>query len=408
MDLTQLIPSNIRNPFTINVVKAIQEVAQQLFDEADKIKLVDTNKPVTDIDFIKNFCFMIGYPIQINTGYASSLEYLNRQLQTIISRIKTKTTPKSYEYLNYIYQMLNHVYPLYQDIDGTLVPLTSFEKVSAFDFQDQTLDWGVDDNNNPLPSRSELFLDAGSPNLNYIKYVSMDTDELMDTEQTMDVQIPYYGVGGVSDNWVLDQNLKNFLTRHFVYNIIPKYIETEDSFYRFETLQALVFDVLWNKRAIEIPHFQYNIFIYLKHPIFYTFYTDYTFNLQGEQRGVYFPIDNGKPQTLIDSYKIQLGTGSQSAAQILAMDSFSNPIPSPVGEFIIADDCKATIIDANNALISNKINLNTRILTPSTPNYITEMTIKNAKNRLIAYATFPKMYVDTSHRNTFLFKVKIV
>lgn len=408
MDLTQLIPASIRNPFTINVAGAIQEVAQQLFDEGDKIELFDTNKPVTNIEFIRNFCYMVGYPIPINTGYASSLEYLNRQLQTVISRIKTKTTPKSYQYLNYIYQMLNRIYPLYQDIDETLIPMTSFEEVSAFDFQDQTLDWGVDDDNNPHPTRQELFLDAGAPNLNFIEYVTMDTNELMDTEQTMDAQIPYYGLGGVSDNWVLDQNLKNFLTRHFVYNIIPKYIETQDSFYRFETLQALVSDVIWNKRAIEIPHFQYNLLIYLKNPIYYTFYTDYTFNLQGEQRGVYFPDDNGNPQDLLSSYKIQIGAGSQSAAQILAMNSFSNPIPSPVREFIIADDCRATITDANNALISNKMNLNTRILTPSTPNYITEMTIKNANNRLVAYATFPKMYVDTSNRNTFLFKVKIV
>lgn len=217
IDLTKLLPSNLR---TVQRYKDIVSVYQSyLYNDVknaiDSFKTRFYPDQISEADIILTI-EDFGHMLSRSPGYTETHRYLIRQYDTLIKRLKSKGTEKSYEYLFYVYDVMGDVYPLLRQLDDTLTPW---------------LTWLVSDDVDDPP----FMLDDG---------------------HTLDEPT------GRNPYWTLDSGaIISNTTRHFLISILPRFVENDVfEFISTNTMSALRNDVNQNKRKVEIPHYEIRLY----------------------------------------------------------------------------------------------------------------------------------------------------
>lgn len=301
--LSKLLPSNILDTRWVDVIDVYQDLLyNSLIPE--KIQHFQTKNifELMTADELKEWIAVLGYPLISSEGYTSSIEFLRRQLQTIVHRIKCKTTWKVYQYLFYIYFMRGFTYPLLNLYgDGYLTVWVNWAET-------------------PLIEDMLIYLDTGR-----------SLDESI---------IP-------KENWTLDaEGIINTVTRHFLFGYEFMYVENANEFLSYNTLRSFYNDVMQSKRAIEFPHFEPRITVTAvdKNVEYIIDLKTYEGTVVTNQKSARFQDD------LSTVTKIQFGNGRRTNT----LDGV-NGCESPIVTLVFADDCDlllqtATMIDVRKLL----------------------------------------------------------
>ena len=98
---------------------SLAEVWQSIWSDTktDKAKLIFDQYDYESIsdDDLKDLAIMFGFNLKSYTGYTSSSYYLKKQLETLVQRIKYKTTPICYQYQGIPYTLISNGYSVIYD-----------------------------------------------------------------------------------------------------------------------------------------------------------------------------------------------------------------------------------------------------------------------------------------------------
>jgi hypothetical protein len=112
IDLTKLLPPNVRRTQEwVDIIATYQqflqsEIVPQMNSFLDRYEY----DKISDEDALKTI-WGFGFNISQGAGYTETHRYIQRQLRTMIKRIKSKGTEVSYQYLFYVYDLIGEVYP---------------------------------------------------------------------------------------------------------------------------------------------------------------------------------------------------------------------------------------------------------------------------------------------------------
>ncbi len=246
VDFVKLLPSNMRTGKWAEFIQVFQSLYNDL--EVDKVKIIKTQyelEQMSDEDVI-SLAEFFGYNISSYEGYTSTIDYLKKELLTIIPRILLKTTRDGYKYIFYIFNLIAEVYPLLYE-DEVLSPLTYW--------------WEF----NESPIIMEM-LDPEEDNILFYIYKTFESDSTFDNFNWDEVT-PVYAIPPTTgmtpafldtDNFpTLDmESFLNNLTRHILIEYKFKFIETETTFFSENTSKSFFNDIIKHKRKTEVVYFQ--------------------------------------------------------------------------------------------------------------------------------------------------------
>lgn len=371
-----------------------------------------------DIDLVsekllKTFFKYMGFPITSGEGYTSTKRYYNRQMETLAKRIRWKTTRQCYAYEFYVFMLYGSVIPLSIDNDSYLVELDTDFFDDFLKIPPLSLDYGMDDDGNPLPDRVNLRLDQNLPNYEKVDFPQFDDDHLLDENPTLfrDTKIPGPLLPQLlpDNRWFLDNNnIKGSLTRCFKIKYKPLYIEATNEFWVKDSARAFYNDVILFKRAIEHPYFEPQI--YIKG---YTAYqAPYVQTFQNE--------DGTTSSSMISTYikvglqavrYLRVGKGRLAGGYNL-LNTSSNPISNAnlIEQFdLTAETGQLWTVESSPTQIK---------ITPRIPSndgirwidnaFFSEIALYDTNNQLIFYASFPTVHYDVHMLSSVFFQIDLV
>lgn len=380
IDYKKYLPTSLRTNRWGEFIEMFQSIMTNnvYIDKVEAIKNQYNLNKATDLE-LKNLAWMMGFDLSIFTGYCSTLYYLQKELLTIVPRIKNKTTRKGYFYISHCFDLIGDIIPTANE-SPNIEPIYDYLSIVAGAGAVVTLDWGAF-------------------NIIYIREsVAYDVDFVMDFNVFLDTQTPVYGtpatpegsdafidtdifptldlIGGVAGRVIL---------RHLVYSYKYKFVETITEFQTENTCKALLRDILQMKRRTELVYFQPELHIKIKSDnTTVTFqYTDYQKTITVNQ---YSRLVIGNNLTT-DVTKIRFGTGSYDLATINALtiandvDNFSYELDHATEMFkyeVNENVYNASTLMTDKFKVTNKIGLT-----------ITEFSLENSLGNMIMYTTFP-------------------
>lgn len=263
----KLLPNVMRNTRWGDLVVAYQSILNTF--KTNWIDVVANHYDLYSMPFttMQDVSQKYGFDLLSYTGYTSSQMYLLREMETIIPRIKWKTTRTGYEYIYYIFNLDGEVYP---------IELTPSNLLQVMDtYWSDPLIIGV----------TSFYLDPTPPD-------------------TLD---------SVSGRWIsyLDQKVSSAytMTRNLCLSFAPQFVESSTEYISLNTLKCLYGDVFQMKKSTEVPYFEYvlNIPGYKNR----TIYTNPLANTSGIITAYMKSIlTQGK---LSDMYSIQIGNGAHTS-----------------------------------------------------------------------------------------------
>lgn len=197
-----------------------------------------------NIEEKKDTIFKFGYDLPSYDGYTETEDYISRQSENLVKQIKTKTTPKTYDYMFYIFNLIGKVYPMRYG-NGVLRPAKNIG--ATFETPDREILFFDQDlpfvqfyiNNDPLqPFPDNPPIPTGLPTL------------LFDSEDEIDP---------LAQALNFDGNNEIEYSSHFLLTYNNKLSETSTQFITSETSRAMYESVIQLKKMREVPHFQYGL-----------------------------------------------------------------------------------------------------------------------------------------------------
>jgi hypothetical protein len=382
----KLLPSSMRNTRWGQFARAYQTLIEQEIkpNSIDPIKNQYDEELMTSDECIANI-ISLGWQLSTYEGYTSTLEYLKKELYTITKRVLHKTTRKAYFYTYYIYNMTGDVFPLFSQIDTSLLPMTNW--------------WIFNENFSPINT-----LDSGDDNILYYITNFFDTGTSFDTGSTFDTLIPVYtnphstGLANTTldaaDLFELDaestiissvRDIELFFTFDFIENI-SEFISTY-------TVKAFENDLYQTKKATEILFYTPLLIInaYLNHTEQDTTYYNYTQTISALQRSILIGTNISTAAT------IRFGTGSHTI--------INNSITD-------VQNYSYQVSGSNLLLTTNPID-NTPIYTKKIYPFnkmtsFSEIAVWDSGNNCLLYATFPTINFPTKIYSNFALSFNLV
>lgn len=298
VNFRDLLPGYLKNTRWDDIISTWQTLI-------DDWKLQVLNRIKDRFDFNKanqeekeDSIFRLGYDLPKYDGYTNSELYVNKQLSNLSKQIKNKTTPISYDYMYYIFNLIGNVYPM-RFGDGKLRPAkqigATFER----------------------PDRQVLFFDQDLPFIQF--YINNDPTLPFPDNPPIETGLPVLLFDSLDEPDPLaqalffDGNEEIEYTGHFVLAYNNKLAETPTDFITPETAKAMYESVEQIKRKIEVPHYQYllrfafNPYNATPNPRIEYYITADEMNTAQVESIIVSPTDR-----LIDVSKIQLGIGSHA------------------------------------------------------------------------------------------------
>ena len=122
--LRNYIPKFLHSTKWATFVDVFSTILNDVYDDLLDTFFDHINKDeATSEDFIE-IIQLLGYPLNLNYSYTH--EFLKRKALTTVERVRTKTTPTSYERLFYSLFVLGYVYPMVETEDEVLLPKTDY------------------------------------------------------------------------------------------------------------------------------------------------------------------------------------------------------------------------------------------------------------------------------------------
>lgn len=389
----KLLPSNIRGTRWGEFAEAFQTVAEEI--KAEKIDIIKNQFSLDSMTMQqkKDFAEYLGFNLLTLDGYTNTAFYANKELKTIVNRIKTKNTKEGYRYLYKIFNLKNgQIYPLYKRTNNTLEPVTDIASLIGSLTIVETLDQEGD---NVLYSFPPLEFDVG---------MTFDSPENLTFDEAYNVYVRPYQTGlpaaylDTVEFPNLDMSLyDNIITRHILLQYEFRFIETITDFVSTNTSNVFYQDANKIKKKVEILHFEPVLTINAKkdNSIYNVAYTDYT--------GVITENISSKKITgslnLDGAYKIHFGSGGHTTLT----DSITN-----VQTFISSNTLYLEVNCDVESQEMYKLEFRKTITQRSTFTSFSEIAIFDSSNNIILYSKFPKInYYNKMYGNIYI-KVNLI
>jgi hypothetical protein len=206
INFKKLLPTGMRSTKWGDFILAYQDT----YDEVKTNKILNIlDRYIVDSasnDELKDIAYMLGFNLLTLDGYTSTNYYLQREISTIVKRIKSKTTPLCYNYISMVFDLLGSI-NITSDTELNEVSYLFYEATSMFA---------------PVPTIDlpDLILDS-------------------DIWPTLD-----------------SETFSKTVTRSMIYNYKPKFIENTTEFLSENTLKVLTNDINQAKKATESIYYQ--------------------------------------------------------------------------------------------------------------------------------------------------------
>jgi hypothetical protein len=328
---------------------SLTEVWQSIWSDTktDKVKLIFDQYDYESIsdDDLKDLAVMFGFNLKSYTGYTSSSYYLQRQLETLVQRIKYKTTSTCYQYQGIPYNLISSGYSITYD---NITQLYNVEESLI----------------------GETYLGTTT----------------LDREEPSYLDVYYFPT--------LDgaENLYN-LTRNFAFNYIHKFVESTTEFLSINTLKSLNNDIKQFKRVTDRCYFEPYLFFEFEGSGIPTYkqWTDYSGGSSVSQTNIAYT------DQFTDFAQIRFGDGNHTSfSGITDVDSFIFGIDygTLTNKIIESDE------HYNFRTLISEGGSYSGIVTGQHFSGFTEIAIWDSASGCILYSTFPKVqWEDTMFTN---------
>jgi hypothetical protein len=385
IDYTKLLPAQIRDTRWADILTVVGSILEDI--KTDKIDIIKTQNEILSMtdDQLVSFAANFGYTIINLTGYTDTIDYLRKEVYTIIPRILSRTTPEGYNAIFTIFNLLGQVYPTYYDGTTYLHVLEN---------------WVLSDEN-PTPYDT---LDAGGAFILFYILFRYDLDFThIDDGITYDETITAYDNPAYSTltDTTLDEivfpsldatSILDQITRHLVLKYAFKYAENTTEFLSDETLKALYTDTMNQKRRTEIAYFEPVVTVATNDDNTLTTETIYNYDHSTSTtiKSILIGAD------LSTAFKIRFGDSAHTTIDgtITDVNHFSREL--------LVSDCDTTLTSAI------AFDARRKIIQKCTFTAFTEIAIWDSANVCIYYATFPKIRYYTKMYGNVAFDITLV
>lgn len=385
---------------------SLTEVWQSIWNDIkiDKIKLIVNQYDPSEIssDDLKDLAVMFGYNLTSLEGYTETEFYLKKQLETLVNRIKSKSTPLYYQYQGIPYNLLSNGYTVvYDNITGKYI---------------------VDETLLGISHYGTIILDREDPgNQYYINVVTADMGLLADSTPLYysdTAEIVIFPTGDILDPTTLDAFDFPFLdggmylynlSRNFVYDYKHNFVENESEFLSLNTLTALHNDINQFKKITDRCYFEPNLFFDFEGRGVVTdvVWTDFSGGSSVTQKNI----------LMRDSFEnwsqIRIGNGSHSIIDesIQDVSSFVQRFTRSGDVVILTDNsgeviCR-TLISEGNIYYPDSYSGSTRIDGQYFSGF-TEISVWDNASGCILYSTFPKIQWEPTMYSNIKFNFQII
>lgn len=231
MDVTKLVPKNIRTTRWVQFIQAIYNYIQTVIKPYIESRL--KNKYITLKTIKENLKDLVerkGYTVIESDGYTSTIEYYTRLAENLPVEIIWLLSDKCYRYLLKTFWLLGETWGLELNFDNYLIPKKQIQSGTSIDLNYQLLDQEKDIiyfyvSGYPVPNPPlktylpELFLDT-------YEFPNLDLDDIRDP------------------------------TNHFLIDYQFYLVEDKDVFISYNTSKVLYETVSQIHRLKEIPHYR--------------------------------------------------------------------------------------------------------------------------------------------------------
>lgn len=416
LSFRKLLPQKMRNTRWGELLDVVQDLWVQLkrekvspiFNQFDISKATREEK----IEIAKTF----GFHLLTFDGYTETDYFLNKEIQTIVPRIKYKNAIPSYTYTGYVFDLLTNLYAISATNTGWLTT----SKLSTIYSPETQITYATTE------------LDQEGDNLLYfVDLLSWDLDcegsydfEL-DSENdmlTLDTQFEFYDDPKETgkDATTLDsedfisldpatgeetgggESVVTQITRNLNFNYKHKFVENENEFMSLNTLKVLKNDIDQIHKVTEVIYYTPKLEIDVKKdltPVTQT-YSNYNVSLTANQYNLL--MGEGIENLLY----LEFGTGTQSiSGTITGVNNFAYRYPDYISGVIPASGI-INYFDAtnNSGVIAFDFNIDER----NRFTEFTEVAMYNKQSGLVLYSTFPKVQWDENMYNNVQFEIKYV
>jgi hypothetical protein len=362
----------------------------------------------------------LGFTIlSFDDTYTATEDYINKQISTIVKRIKCKNSKRAYVYTGAIYNIGVMIYPIFYNSSGTLsgklntlydtdsqvqysVVMTDQEGSNLYYWKDVD-NWNLDDaalltldSNLNMDETIEIY---GPTQETGLMEAFTDTESAVETDTT--------ATSTSQSGTIITQ-----ITRNILFCYSHTMLETSNEWLSTYSLKALKNDIDQIHKITEVIYYEpwlqletVNILETLTSKTYY----NYDFSVSGQIHSVL------KGNSLLDAQFIQFGIGSHystvsgiptsiSGVQTLSYCIPSGVIsgvtylnlPSGVAGWSLFDDATPTHIDFDMVIAEKNKFL-----------YFTEFALLNSNSGCIYYATFPKVQWTDSMNNNIRIKINL-
>lgn len=383
IDYKKLLSNNLRSTRWGQYLEACQSVLTDI--KTNKIDIIEAQYDIdrmTESDIIK-LRNTLGYRFKYFDGtgeFTDTLEYLKRQITTVVPRILNRNNKPAYKYLFYIYDLNGNIYPLrYDSSINYLFPVTDW--------------WTHNEEEENVIDK----LDIGSPYILFYddignSVLDPDAPEIVFDDQTLD-----------SDTFLtLDMEaVVNQLTRHIIIPYRYRNSESSTEFMTENTLAAFYEDVNINKRKTELAYFEpimyisgiasttdYTSGIVSNNPTFTNVYYNYDNTISGIVEGIYLAT-GAAAIGLSDVSGVAFGSGSHSVIDD-TITSVQTPLTETSG--LVDGIMWTSDIDTINTS-DTRFNARRKIRQKPKFKSFTEMALYGTLNNsgIVMYAKFPEI-----------------
>lgn len=386
VDLTQLIPSNLKKEQWIQFFQAFQSILSEI--KVDKIDIIKTQYIIEQMteDQILNLANQFGHFIYSLEGYTSEIDYLRKEVLTIIPRIINRNTRKGYKYLGHIFNLVPEVYPLLYENSSYLTPYTSWwdsnENLDIVDILDK-------DGDNLLffiPKKaddSSIQIDAGQSSEQFIYIYDKPKNEGWD--------IIYLDEGDIFPNLDMEAQLDN-ITRHLLLQYKFRFVESKKQYMSANTAKVFYLDATKIKRKTELLYFEPYITINTN--------DDKTVTNQEIEKYDKSEVTYLKSQLYKDNLSgiayIHIGDGSQK---------FNSPVKDVANLVYNLNSSGEIDIEEQDNLT---IKFRPKITQKQKLQNMSEIALWDSNSGCILYATFPEIVYNEDMYGSIFFDVNLV
>jgi len=418
----KLLPTIMRNTRWGELVEVVQNVDTQL--RTDVIQPIYNQFTITNStsEELIRLGKMLGFNIlSFNDTYTSTLDYLRKEVSTIVPRIKHKNAKKSYQYTSYVFGLYNELYPMMYNGAGDFIGRLStlFDPASQIKYAviitdqegdnvyyDQVIpNWTLDSDLFSLDNG--LILDYSITIYGDPKQTGLE-ESFTDSNDTLETDADISTVNNIPTGAIITQ-----LTRNILYCYNHKYLENSSEWLSLYSLKALQNDINQIHKATEVIYYEPWLQLETNSVSGVTsnqVYYNYDFSISGVinsvltganlQNASYIQFGTGNYFESISGIPYNI-SGVQSISYCIPSGvilgvSYCN-LPSGVGGWSLYDNATSSHLDFD--FVISEHNKFTQF---------TELAVLNSTSGCVYYASFPKVQWSPYMNNNIRIEINLV